>query len=179
MNNIKDLLLNNPSLKVYKNTDTETYERVSAAVKENQGYCPCELQKTPETKCPCANFRNSTIANVCHCGRFFKIPNTLTVCLCGSTRFKTQFEYWAEQLTTVGFIVLMPNVFLSKDSTGTSISALKQSLDDIHKAKIAKSDYVVILNVNGYIGESTASEIAFAEELHKPIYYLEDINEEI
>lgn len=71
----------------------------------------------------------------------------------------------------------MPNVFLPKD--GTSISVLKQTLDDIHKAKIAKSDYIVILNVNGYIGESTASEIAFAEELHKPIYYLEDVNEDL
>ena len=177
MNNIRDLMLNNPSLKVYKNTDTETYERVSAAVKENQGYCPCELQKTAETKCPCTNFRNSTIANVCHCGRFFKIPNAMTVCLCGSTRFKAQFEHWAANLTTLGYIVLMPNVFLPKDNTVNAV--LKQILDNVHKAKIVKADYVIILNVNGYIGESTASEIAFAEELHKPIYYLEDINEEI
>lgn len=177
MNNISDLLLNNSSLKVYKNPDAETYEKVSTAVKENRGYCPCELQKTPETKCPCANFRNSNIANVCHCGRFFKIPNVMTVCLCGSTRFKEHFEYWAAQLTTLSYIVLIPNVFLPKDRM-VSIE-LKQTLDDIHKAKIAKSDYVVILNVNGYIGESTASEIAFAEELHKPIYYLEDINEDI
>jgi hypothetical protein len=53
-------------------------------------------------------------------------------------------------------------------------SHVKPMLDDLHFRKIDLADEVFILNVAGYIGESTARELAYAESLGKPIRYLED-----
>ena len=33
-------------------------EKVRAALKKNDGYCPCAIEKTPETKCICKNFES-------------------------------------------------------------------------------------------------------------------------
>ena len=44
---------------------------VKALVKQNDGYCPCLIEKTPDTKCPCKDFREME-EGVCHCGRFEK-----------------------------------------------------------------------------------------------------------
>lgn len=41
-------------------------------VDANKGYCPCAVDKTPDTKCPCKAFREQT-EGVCHCGRFEKV----------------------------------------------------------------------------------------------------------
>ena len=43
------------------------------AVKENNGYCPCELIKNDDTKCPCKIFREQNTDGECHCGRFLKV----------------------------------------------------------------------------------------------------------
>lgn len=45
---------------------------VKALVFQNDGYCPCMVQKTPDTKCPCKDFRETEVG-VCHCGRFEKV----------------------------------------------------------------------------------------------------------
>jgi len=44
---------------------------VGDLVKQNDGYCPCAIQKTPDTRCPCKEFREQE-SGVCHCGRFQK-----------------------------------------------------------------------------------------------------------
>lgn len=41
-------------------------------VRNNQGYCPCAVQKIPDTKCMCKEFREQTTPGPCHCGRFMK-----------------------------------------------------------------------------------------------------------
>lgn len=179
MNNFQDLLnksIDTVSVKIYKNPDTEIYEQMTAAVKENNGYCPCEVQATADTKCPCLNFRkakSNNIAEVCHCGRYCTLPAAAVVCLCGSTRFYEVFQQVAAALTNQGFIVLAPYCYHHYDQT-IFTDTEKQKLDNLHKAKIAKADYILIINKDGYIGESTQSEIDFAEALNKPIYYLED-----
>ena len=50
-------------------------------------------------------------------------------------------------------------------------------LDDMHKRKIDMADEIFVINVGGYIGESTRSEIAYAEETGKKINYLEKSDE--
>lgn len=60
-------------LKIIKNPDSEVYEEVTKAVQENNGYCPCEVVQTPETKCPCKAFREQQTTGECHCGRYVKI----------------------------------------------------------------------------------------------------------
>lgn len=61
------------SLKIKKNPNKETFESVIAAVKANEGYCPCRLEKTPDTKCPCKEFREQTTEGECHCGAYVKV----------------------------------------------------------------------------------------------------------
>lgn len=45
---------------------------IKILVRQNDGYCPCMVNKTPDTKCPCRDFREMT-EGVCHCGRFEKV----------------------------------------------------------------------------------------------------------
>lgn len=60
-------------LKIIKNPDVTIYEEVTKAVKENNGYCPCELIKNDDTKCLCKIFREQNTDGECHCGRFLKV----------------------------------------------------------------------------------------------------------
>ena len=53
----------------------------------------------------------------------------------------------------------------------------KEELDELHKRKIDLADYVYVINVNGYIGSSTRSEIEYAIENEKVVEYLEDVSD--
>ncbi len=60
-------------LKIIKNPDENIYNEVTEAVMSNERYCPCRLERTPDTLCPCKEFREQTEIGECHCGRFCKI----------------------------------------------------------------------------------------------------------
>lgn len=60
-------------LKIIKNPDIEFYNEVTQAVKDNDGYCPCMLEKSIDTKCPCKIFREQDEIGDCHCGRYTKV----------------------------------------------------------------------------------------------------------
>lgn len=94
------------------------------------------------------------------------------VCLCGSTRFKETFRRENERLTREGKIVLSVGVFGHADNTGFSDDE-KEMLDELHKRKIKRADRILVLNVGGYIGDSTKSEIEEAQERGKKITFLE------
>ncbi len=58
---------------VYVNPDKEYAEEVRQMIKDNNGFCPCKLEKTPDTKCRCKAFRDQIkqgIAGSCHCGLY-------------------------------------------------------------------------------------------------------------
>ena len=57
-----------------------------------------------------------------------------------------------------------------------TLTATKEMLDDIHKRKIDMSDEIFVINVDGYIGESTRSEIEYAAAHGKSIRYLESMS---
>lgn len=102
------------------------------------------------------------------------------ITLCGSTRFKNQFMEVQKQLTLEGNIVISVGLFgHSGDSEvwenmdeGT-LTATKAMLDDMHKAKIDMADEIFVINVGGYIGDSTRSEIVNAQAHGKFVRYLE------
>ena len=95
----------------------------------------------------------------------------MVITLCGSTKFKRQFEEMNRILTLEGHVVLSVGVF---GHSGDKISeGEKRMLDRIHLQKIDMSDAIYVLNVGGYIGESTKSEIEFANAHDKKIFYLE------
>lgn len=103
------------------------------------------------------------------------------ITLCGSTRFKDAFMEAQKRLTLEGNIVISVGLFgHSGDSEvwenmdeGT-LTETKKMLDDMHKRKIDMSDEIYVINVGGYIGESTRSEIAYAEKTGKTVRYLEE-----
>ncbi len=109
------------------------------------------------------------------------------VCLCGSTRFYQQFQRANYEETMAGRIVLSVGFYRhyaeSVEATKTEFHGetigctpeQKIALDELHKRKIDIADEILVLNVGGYIGESTRSEIAYAERLRKPIRYLETL----
>ena len=102
------------------------------------------------------------------------------VTLCGSTRFKDEFMQAQKELSLQGNIVISVGLFShSGDSEvwenmdeGT-LTKTKEMLDDMHKRKIDMADEIFVINVGGYIGESTKSEIKYAEETGKIVKYLE------
>lgn len=56
-------------IKIEKMPNTQ---EIIEAVKNNQGYCPCALEKTPDTKCMCKEFREMEKSGICHCGLYKK-----------------------------------------------------------------------------------------------------------
>lgn len=103
------------------------------------------------------------------------------ITLCGSTRFKEEFLAVQKELTLKGNIVISVGLFgHSGDSEvwenmdeGT-LTKTKEMLDDMHKAKIDMADEIFVINVGGYIGESTRSEIEYAKLHGKKVNYLEN-----
>jgi hypothetical protein len=96
------------------------------------------------------------------------------VCLCGSTKFKQEFIDANFRETMLGKIVLSVGFFSHADNKiFTPTEEEKLMVDELHKRKIDLADEILVLNVGGYIGNSTKSEIEYATKLGKTIRYLE------
>lgn len=99
------------------------------------------------------------------------------VCLCGSTRFYEHFKRANYEFTMLGVIVLSVGFYphaqkqMHSEDVGCTAEQ-KIALDELHKRKIDLADEVYVLNVDGYIGSSTRSEIDYAETIGKPVSYL-------
>jgi len=100
------------------------------------------------------------------------IGNYKVITLCGSTRFKDDFERINRELTLAGNIVISVGCFGHAGDTFSDEQ--KIMLDDIHKRKIDMADAIYVINKNGYIGSSTRSEIQYAVRHGKQIIYMED-----
>ena len=102
-----------------------------------------------------------------------KVANKYKVItLCGSTKFKDDFEREQKRLTLEGNIVLSVGLF-SQYNGETLDKSMIQMLDDMHKKKIDMSDEIFIINKDGYIGDSTGSEIEYAKKKGIPVKYME------
>src|SRR3990167_3157268 len=101
------------------------------------------------------------------------------VCLCGSTRFWREFQRASLRETMAGRIILSIGAASGTDDehfgnlAREEYDKVKTMLDELHKRKIDLADEVLVLNVDGYIGSSTRSEIEYAEAHGKPVKYLE------
>ena len=103
------------------------------------------------------------------------------ITLCGSTRFKNEFMETQKRLTLEGNIVISVGLFghagdkeVWEGMDEDTLTQTKIMLDDMHKRKIDMADEIFVINVGGYIGESTRSEIAYAAEHGKVVRYLEN-----
>lgn len=94
------------------------------------------------------------------------------VTLCGSTKFKDEFRAAEARLEGEGICVFTVGFFAHADKIAISKEA-KEAADELHKWKILFSDYILVINPGGYVGESTRSEIVFALQNDIPVTYLE------
>ena len=95
------------------------------------------------------------------------------ITLCGSTRFKEEFLEAQKRLTLEGNIVISVGLFGHSGDDVVWTEGVKDMLDRQHLAKIDLADEIFVINVGGYIGDSTRREIAYAEFKGKTISYLE------
>ncbi len=96
---------------------------------------------------------------------------TSVVCICGSTRFKQAWIAENARLTGEGLIVLAVGLWGHRERKYPD-DETKKMLDELHLRKIDLCDWVWVLDVGGYIGESTRNEIKYAEEQGKVVRYL-------
>lgn len=94
------------------------------------------------------------------------------ITLCGSTRFKDQFFEAQKRLTLDGNIVISVGLFGHSGDKEVMNEGVKAMLDDMHLRKIDMADGIFVINVDGYIGESTKREIAYAISKGKTVDYL-------
>jgi hypothetical protein len=104
------------------------------------------------------------------------------VCLCGSTRFTEQMLIKQWELTKQGVIVVtwcaLPDSYFEANDYADRAHIgdredVKVAIDELHKRKIDLADEVFVLNLGGYIGSSTRSEIDYAVAQGKPVLYAE------
>lgn len=109
----------------------------------------------------------------------------LVVTLCGSTRFKDFFVEAAKLFTNQGWIVLTVGSFPHTDQGASPEDVwgpeVKEMLDRLHKQKIDLSCCIYVVG-DGYVGESTASEILHAQKrgirvFHQTTESVQDVNE--
>lgn len=94
------------------------------------------------------------------------------VCLCGSTRFKDAWRRATRIEGLAGRIVLSVAVMIHGDDEPiTEDSPEKAMLDELHLRKIDLASEVLILDVGGYVGDSTMAELRYAVEAGKHIRY--------
>lgn len=100
------------------------------------------------------------------------------VTLCGSTKFKEDFLKAQKELTLKSNIVISVGLFGHADGDYENVitDEVKIMLDDMHKRKIDMADEIFVINKNGYIGNSTKSEIEYAINTGKRVVYLEPIS---
>ena len=103
------------------------------------------------------------------------------VCLCGSTRFYRAFQEANYRETMAGKVVLSVGFYphSPEEAHGEDRGCTpeqKVALDKLHKHKIDLADEVLVLNVGGYIGSSTRSEVDYAIAHGKPVRWLEPDN---
>lgn len=102
------------------------------------------------------------------------------ITLCGSSKFKTEFERVQKQLSygnncivlSLDFFTKSENLFYDNKETK---ELAESKLRETHLAKISISDEIYVINKDGYIGESTSKEIEYAQSLGIPVKYLEPL----
>lgn len=109
------------------------------------------------------------------------VKNYKVITLCGSTRFKDEFMKAQKDLTLRGNIVISVGLFghsgdneVWENMDEGTLTRTKEMLDDMHKRKIDMADEIFVINVGGYIGDSTKSEIEYAIKNGKKVNYLEN-----
>lgn len=96
------------------------------------------------------------------------------ITVCGSYKFEKEMKEITEKMALEGNCMITP-IDLTKPNKEAYTEEQALMLDRMHKEKIKLADAILVVNVNGYIGDSTKSEIEFAKSLNKEILYYTDL----
>ena len=163
---MSDKNVKEPKLTVKPNPNVDMFKTVSDAVKQNNNYCCCEIEKTEDTKCMCKNFREQEESGFCHCGRFLKVREYPIVAILCHPIDAELADHMAESLSAQGFIVLTPHY-----GNEGWYSKKKAMFDEIQRTQIYMADVVFVMNSNPEAMEFLDNDIFWAEELQKKIVY--------
>lgn len=94
------------------------------------------------------------------------------VTLCGSMRFQSEMMEIAEKLAREGECVLTPVYMVMKDCEISEEEVKRLKLEQFKRIELA--DEIFVVNVNGYVGESTMAEIEFAERYGKRVRWMDE-----
>lgn len=104
------------------------------------------------------------------------------ITLSGSSRFIGVMAATAFELEKRGNIVLschlLPHWYTAPDGSEVKphhqaeAEGVTEALDQVQADKIAMSDLLYVINIEGYIGESTRREIEYAKKIGTPVVYL-------
>lgn len=92
------------------------------------------------------------------------------ITVCGSYKFKKEIKEIAEKMALEGNCMITP-IELTKSEKDAYTKEQLLTLGKMHKEKIRISDAIVVVDVNGYIGDNTKSEIEYAKKLNKEVIY--------
>ena len=155
--------------KIFERKELSTYLESLAAALEAQPRCEPDndLLPTPKRTRKFTTIRQPE-------GPITK--KTKIICLCGSTRFTREMMLYSWDQAKKGVIAIGWNVLPDDyftESHGAEAEGVKEEIDELHKRKIDLSDEVYVLNIGGYVGESTRSEVNYAVAIGKPVIYAE------
>lgn len=114
-----------------------------------------------------------------------KENDKMRITLCGSTRFKAQFEEWNHKLALAGHTVYSLSMFareendVGKEGYLTINEQEKITLDLVHLDKILNSDCIVVIDVGEYTGFSTKREVQWARIQGKQVYWITEHSKNI
>ena len=96
------------------------------------------------------------------------------IMVCGSYKYKKEMTEITEKMALKGNCMLTPIELTKHDKEAYTEDEIL-TLGKMHREKIKLSDAILVVNVNGYIGSSTRSEIEYAKSLNKEILYYTDL----
>ena len=157
--------MNNNKFEIFKNPSTVDYLEITETIDLNDGYCHSVQERTEDTKCMCANFRNSGNTCYCQCGRYYKVENYPIITIISSVKNAGDMAHllaWKDLVEHYGYISFIISINRESSVLGAS------EFSNISRAKIAKSDAIVIINEDS-AEEEIRSFKAWAESIGKKI----------
>lgn len=96
------------------------------------------------------------------------------ITICGSLNFQKEMMSIAEKLELEGNCIITP-IYPTRAPKDDYTKEEFLTFDKVHKEKIKMSDAILVVDVDGYIGNATKNEIEYAKSLDKEILYYSNL----
>ena len=157
---------------IKQNPNEDELKEIIEAVDANDGYCPCALEKNPDTKCMCKEFRDNEDTDFCHCGRFYKVRDYETLALIGDVSEEDEsmrYMEWYERLFHQDFVItgIPLNLY--------DINYNSDRRKNLYRSIIAKSDAVLVLGHSQELSDLVLELTEWAGSIGKKVLTREDL----